>query len=467
MPPPDLYCAYARHSDRHQETSVDQQIAEFRKFAAAQGLSLYEPVFEDRAKSGTTDAGRSGIKALMEFLERRPRPVKGVLLWASSRMARNVDDADFYKSSIRRAGYKILYLGDALLNVEGPMRGVFESLYQFKDAQYSLDLARDVKRGLVKTARDGNVISRVAKGYRLLQDGKKNKLEPDPDIAPLVVDAWERRAAGHTIIDIHEALHLFPRQGNYSQMFRRKIYLGILEWGGEEFPDFCPPLITRELWDRVQAVNWRKPEHPRRARSRFLLSGRAFCGKCKTKLGTKSAISHGRNYAYYYCRVDEGGCGEVSVRAEKLEQIVIEKLGETFTPEVIAPLYAKAQRDRAAHGDEFSRQEKSLRSRLASVERAIANLTKAIEGGAVFQSVAQQLTARESERAEIQKKINAMPPAPEVKRKVSLPALCREVKRILAGDDDADRRVLVRSAVARVDVFPARKPRLTVNPIVL
>src|SRR5258707_10953239 len=48
----------------------------------------------------------------MELLERRPRPAAGVLLWASSRLSRDMDDSDWYKATIRRAGYQIVYIGE-------------------------------------------------------------------------------------------------------------------------------------------------------------------------------------------------------------------------------------------------------------------------------------------------------------------------------------------------------------------
>jgi len=259
--------SYARHSDRKQEESVDQQIAAYRNFAAANGMRLVEQVFEDRARSGRKDVGRDGLEAMMRFLDQRPRPVKVVLLWSSSRLARNVDDAAFYKASIRRLGYKIIYVGEVALNVDNvPMRHMLEAMSESGDHSYSLKLAQDVKRGMLTHAQEGKTISRPPRGFQVVAKGQTDKRwEHDPRWADLVRLAWEMRTAGHSLADIHDATHLYATEYGYAKLFRNPAYLGVLTWSGQAFPDFCEPLCTREQWDRVQDINRRTLEHPHRS----------------------------------------------------------------------------------------------------------------------------------------------------------------------------------------------------------
>lgn len=442
-------CAYARHSARGQEHSVDQQIAEFRKYAAANGMRLLEPVFEDRAKSGRKDAGRAGLEQMMAFLERRPRPCKIVLLWASSRLARNADDSDFYKSSIRRAGYKLIYLGDALLNVEGPMRGVFESLVQYKDQQYSLDLARDVKRGLLSVAGQGQSISPPPRGYKVVG----RKWEVDPEYSDRVRQAWEMRAAGFTLSDIHEATDLYHTPQGYVNMFHNRAYLGTLVFSGNEFPNFCPPLCSIQEWERVQVVNSYALEHPRRARSSYLLSGRVYCAICGLAMVGHTCYAK-TVYRYYTCHHTSfypDRCGKSRVRAEALESAAVELALAEFTPEKIGPMYAAWK---AEHGQEVglrSSERAKVVRKLADCKSALANLMQAVEQGAYSTAISLQISTREQELAGLEKKLDSLPrdtPATDI----DIPKLCQDMARMLVSDNVAEKRLALRAIVERVDV---------------
>lgn len=448
---PDLTpaIAYARGSDRKQETSVEQQEAEFRKFAAENNLDL-KRIFADVAKSGRKAAGRDDLAAMMAYLEQRPRPVKVVLLWASSRLARNVDDSDFYKASIRRGGYRIVYLGDELLNTEGPMRGVFESLYHFKDAQYSIDLARDVRRGMLSHASQGQAISRAPRGY-VLADGK---LAIDPLWESAVRKAWAMRAAGYPLTAIHDATHLFSGEHGYTRFFRRKTYLGTFTFAGVEFPDFAPPLCSDEQWARVQEINSRQAEHPRRVNSSYLLSGKVYCGHCGTRM--KGATQHmAKQYQYYKCAANSfhpDACGKTAWRRDALDALVIAQASAEFTPENIAPLYASWKAGQGNAQDARARELAETSAKLSATNNAIANLLRAIEQGGQIASVIEQLAARESEREALAAKLAELPaPMPEP-LDIDVPEYCAEMVRRLASTDAAEQRLVLRAVVERVNV---------------
>lgn len=459
---PDLTpaCAYARASDRKQETSVEQQEAEFRKFAAENKLDL-KRIFADRAKSGRKAAGRDDLAAMMAYLEQRPRPVKVVLLWASSRLARNVDDSDFYKASIRRGGYRIVYLGDELLNTEGPMRGVFESLVSYKDAQYSIDLARDVRRGMLSHASQGHVISRAPRGY-VLVDGK---WVIDPLWEPAVRRAWAMRAAGYPLTAIHDSTHLFAGENGYTRFFRRKTYLGIFTFSGVDFPDFCAALCTPEQWARVQEINARRAEHPRRVNSSYLLSGRVYCGNCGTRM--KGATQNmGKQYQYYKCAANAfhpDACGKTAWRRERLDALVIAQASAEFTPENIAPLYAAWKAGQGTTQDARARELAETSARLAAVNNSIANLLRAIEQGGQIASILEQLTARESEREALAAKLAELPAPLPKPLEIDVPEFCAEMKRQLASDNPAEQRLVLRAVVERVDAT-REQVQVTVRP---
>ena len=79
---------YARYSsDLQQETSIDDQLAVARRFAADHGWRvLKDHVYSDSAVSGASINGRAGIQSLLAAVAQRPKPFDVVLVDDSSRV---------------------------------------------------------------------------------------------------------------------------------------------------------------------------------------------------------------------------------------------------------------------------------------------------------------------------------------------------------------------------------------------
>jgi DNA invertase Pin-like site-specific DNA recombinase len=454
---PPLYAAYARHSDRRQAGSVEQQIAAFQVHAAAHG-HIVPPafIFADRARSGTTDVGRDGLVALMALLEQRPQPVVGVYLWDTSRMGREEEDSAYYRAITYKAGYDIVYVGDESLNNSGEMRHVLEAVHGFKDAQYSKQLGRAVRRGTLSAITKGGAAGRAPKGYMLqrvtLADGDEiTRFVPDPSVWDRCKRAWELRAAGASLVEVHEATKLYsvPDAG-YAYFFDNPIYLGILRYDGRQYPDFCQPMISVETWDAARAVGKLK-FHPRMRRSHYLLSGLVVCPDCGARC--VGHTTHGGRNPYYQCRNTIWLKLHVNhmIRARPLEEAVLAQLAREFTPAVMAPRYEAALATRrVTHAD---RQDTvaGLRRKMAEIESAISNLLRVVEQGG-FASVSNRLADREAERArlagEIQQALAAglLTAAPQI----SVDAICANAQRILANGTPAEQKRLVLAYVEAV-----------------
>lgn len=463
-PAADLpWAAYARHSDRKQDRSVPQQIEQFNAYAAAHDLTLPANfIFRDEARSGKSDVGRAGLVGLMSFLERRPRPVAGVMLWASSRLARNVDDSAWYKAGIRRMGYKLLYVGDTLLNTEGPERHIFEALHEYKDAKYLEDLAREVKRGMHSRAAARAVICRPARGYRVAGAGEARRFEIDPAWEGAVRRAWAMRAAGYTLADVHTATQLFAVIAGYQKFFRNLIYRGTLVWGGAEYDNFCEPLATAEQWARVQALNAVRT-HPRRARSVFLLSGRVWC-VCGAAMKGRTHATGKYTYRYHRCQRtawEPAACTRVSVRADWLEAEVTRLAQAEFTPARLAPVYAAWRERRAREGDQAAGELERHKRQLLAATRAIENLLRAIEAAgddsAAIPALTQQLAEREAERKVVRQAMAACLP-PVAGADFDLDDYCAGIQALLASGDPSDRRTVLRALAHQVIVAPGSGP---------
>jgi hypothetical protein len=119
------------------------------------------------------------------------------------------------------------------------------------------------------------------------------------------------------------------------KILRTRLYMGEFDWNGRVYPGVHEPIVSRELWERVQAVlDGRKAKRHRRAKHDFAFSGLIECGHCGSSIVGEIKK---QKYVYYHCTGYRGKCGEPYVRQEVIEQKFCEVLGQlTFDKEVLA-----------------------------------------------------------------------------------------------------------------------------------
>ncbi|MFI8850476.1 recombinase family protein [Streptomyces sp. NPDC053499] len=151
-----------------------------------------------------------------------------------------------------------------------------------------------------------------------------------------------------------------------------RTYHGEILYGedGRPIPGNWEPINTVEEWEAVcAAVAERKQKHPGRSLARkYLLSGIARCGLCKSKIRgqTNPRWSPGSKAAKftYQCSVVNGGCGKVGRVGEPIDRL-------------IAQLVLEEQRERAAATRVPMQQQWPDEAELADVEHDIAQLVEA------------------------------------------------------------------------------------------
>ena len=117
-------------------------------------------------------------------------------------------------------------------------------------------------------------------------------------------------------------------------LFKNPIYYGDLLFTRKIHRGIHTPLVTRELWDRVQEVRKnRGAAKPKRKKHSFAFSNLIKCRHCGYVL---VAELKKRKYTYYHCNDYKGKCVEPYVREEVLEEQfgkVIQSL--RFDPETL------------------------------------------------------------------------------------------------------------------------------------
>jgi site-specific DNA recombinase len=386
-----------------QDKSTDQQLAELDAFCKQYSL-IHRNRFVDEAKSGGSTAGREDFNRMMEVLEIPANRPHGLLLWNHARFARDIDDAQFNKIKLRQWGLIIHSLNDQV--PEGEYGRVIEFLIDVANEEKRKQTSVDSKRGLKELVEKYRCVpgfpprgfKRTPINLGLRRDKTEHiahRWDPDPDLIPLVKQAFQMKAAGATIKQIHAATHLYGSENSYTTFFQNKLFIGTLVFGDMTVKDYCDPTIDLATWNAVQKILALHADrqhvtastniHPRRKSetATYLLSGIAICARCKSPLYGHSAKQRsGSYYLRYACtrRNRRNDCDLPHIPARALEKEVINKITAFFDhPENLMALMDEEEKQNADLASKDKSAIKDLQKQINTVRRAINNITDALQ----------------------------------------------------------------------------------------
>jgi site-specific DNA recombinase len=132
-------------------------------------------------------------------------------------------------------------------------------------------------------------------------------------------------------------------------ILRKRLYSGDFDWNGTTYSGTHQPLVTRELWRRVQELlDARVEKKTRKVKHDFAYTGLVHCGHCGCLM--VGEIKKGR-YVYYHCTGNRGKCPERYTPQQKLTDEFAGLLQELVIPRPILDWLGDAllQSDRTEH----------------------------------------------------------------------------------------------------------------------
>ncbi|MGE0456448.1 MAG: recombinase family protein [Vicinamibacterales bacterium] len=418
------------HEDR---TSLSDQRAALEALAAARGYAIAR-WFEDAGVSGATAEKRPAFMAMVDACRTDGPGV--VLVLNASRFGRfdDVEEAAYWRHSLRRAGWEVRYAeGDA----EGDAAPIVRAVASLEASTYRRNLIANTRRGKKGAADQGFWSTRAPIGYRrqvvstgrILGDherkapDEKVRLAIHPEEGELVRWIYDSYVSGeHTLGTLSAALLERVPGRRWSRtvvnhLLRNPVYRGAVVGGrrrngpsilyGKEHAH--PAIVPDALWHAVQARLELHAKRGRGVRSFYLLSGLLTCRICASNYTGGGGRSGVRQKFYRDAASSETCPGRIgTVMRHLIEGRVLAELGAVVAgPEMRADL-ERAADEILAEGLRARTGQSKLQAERRHHEQRKARLVAAIADGSLSaRDAARQIQAEDRAIEEARRKIEA------------------------------------------------------------
>ncbi|HEV7702316.1 MAG TPA: recombinase family protein [Candidatus Paceibacterota bacterium] len=333
-----LYCLYARKSTEQEDKqvlSIDSQIKEMEKMAAADNLEIV--VMKKESHSAKEAGQRPVFNEIVEELKQGK--YNGILTWAPDRIARNAGDLGRIVDLMdQKKLIEIRTYGQKFMNTPNDK---FMLMILGSQAKLENDnKVINVKRGLRTRAAMGLRPSMAPTGY-LNSKNKDEKCQVivDAKRAPVIKQMFEKVAnenySGRKVfkwlkeIEFKNKNGKYVTLGNIYRMLRMTFYYGVFEYpegSGEWFTGKHIPIISQSLFEAVQEKI--KVEKKKAYGREFAFTRMLHCAYCESGITAEEKIKElkdgGSNaHVYYRCtKVKNRECPNESVK----ESILIDEM---------------------------------------------------------------------------------------------------------------------------------------------
>ena len=300
---------YARVSteDQVKGYSIEAQLAAMRDHAKAKGWDLVRE-YVDAGYSARCDT-RPEFKAMVA--EAKARKFDIILVHKLDRFSRRREDAVTYKALLKRVGVNVLSVSEPL-DPDSPAAVIVEGVLEAVNEWYSVNLGREVAKGLRQRAEQGLWNGDLAFGYVKGDDGLAHVVLEEAEV---IREGFQMYASGCCTYQgvaswlnqtgfRPRAKRRDRRQRHYlwskdtvKGMLRNSFYLGLTKYKGDLMPGRHAPIVDRELFERCQRVRkerYRGPWSFTRKHRAYLLGGLVRCAACGSKLWAQHLS--GRDY---------------------------------------------------------------------------------------------------------------------------------------------------------------------------
>ena len=255
----------------------------------------------------------------------------------------------------------------------------------------------------------GNVLY----GYKV--DGRKIiKDEIHSEVVKRILEEFSKGVCAREIIarlteqGIYKNGKKFPMNTVYN-ILRNEKYTGVYSKGEEVIENMYPAIISRDLFDKVQAILKTHRHGKNSIDITYLLRNKLKCGYCgQTVIGECGTTKCGQRKYYYKCRgrkMKLNDCHKAAISKDELESLIISNvIAELNDPEniertvkILIDIQNKSCNENKLLNAYLKEQKDN--------EKAINNIVANMERGIVAKATSKRLTELETRQEELEKLI--------------------------------------------------------------
>ena len=275
---------------------------------------------------------------------------------------------------------------------------------------YIDNLSEETRKGMLEKAEQGIWPTVAPLGYRNVMGANgKRVIEVDPETAPFVVKLFEWFSTGmYSLKQVGNRIraegmayrksHKPHRHKQHPQDPPVANYTGEFDWLGKRYQGSHEPLISVELWERVQGVlDGCHTARIRGVERDFLFTGMIKCGHCGCLL---VGDIKKKKYIYYRCSHFKKKCREPCVREEvlieqftaMLERITMTEPMFRWLTNALRESFGDVKRDHDAAVARLQAERERLRERMKQIY--VDNMDDKIDDG-IFRALTAQFRKQE------------------------------------------------------------------------
>ncbi|MBR1443282.1 MAG: recombinase family protein [Firmicutes bacterium] len=335
-----LYAAaYLRMSTDKQEYSVESQQRLINDYARKNRITIVRN-YVDEGISGRNAEKRP---AFLEMISDSSKNMfEAVLIYDSSRFARNLEQSLVYKSILKRNGVKLISITEPVLDDDTSL--ITDALLGAMNELYSVKLSKNVKRGMEEKALRGEYLSCAPFGYdRKIHNMPLVINEEESEIVKKIFDDIIRGVSAYAIAKELNLMSVKTKRGNavdkrmIANIIMNPVYKGYLRWKSDNGEIIKKAdhkaIITEEkfeLANKILMENKReKEEKPVEIHKHYLI-GLIRCKYCGTVFVYAKGYK-GRGARFRCGGYGNGKCREgTSIGVEYAQEIILSALKPLF-----------------------------------------------------------------------------------------------------------------------------------------
>lgn len=311
-----LYIRVSTEEQKKKGFSIETQIKTCTDFAENEGYIVVSTFIEE-GKSAK-DLNRKQVQKLIKFCDNPKNNVNAIIVWRIDRLSRfNVDYHGTIRPILLKRGIALLSATEMNVNT---IEGDYMRNMMMCNAEYELSLIRFRTKENMKTiAEKGIMPCKAPIGYINKRNAEdKGIIVVDEKNAPYIKRAFELYSTGmysyKTLGDeLEKEGFIHPKTGKkyparkFEHILKNKFYIGKFDWNGQEYDGNQDPIISKELFYRVQDM-FKDIDKTKKHNVQFAYTGLIKCAECDCYLTAefKRGKSKKGHYIYYHCSNAKG-----------------------------------------------------------------------------------------------------------------------------------------------------------------